>query len=213
MAELAPHGDHSKKKTIYASERGRPDVVRARERFQRRRRRWPPCKLVFVDESGVNLSLTRAEAWAPRGERVVATVPGRRWENYTLIAALRTSGVEAPMLLPGAMNALALRVWVRDCLAPRLKRGDIVVWDNLGIHGDLESRGHIEARGATLEFLPPYSPEFSPIEPAFGKAKTLLRGIGARTWRRLITATGRVLQAITPRDCEGWFRHCGYPQK
>lgn len=136
----------------------KPDVIRARELFEQRRQRWRKKRLWFVDESGINLALTRANAWAPRGERIVDHVPGRRWENFSLIAALSLDGVHASMLLPGAMNTEAMRVWVRDSLAPLLQSGDVVVWDNLGIHRDFEVRLAIESTGARLEFLPPYSP-------------------------------------------------------
>lgn len=163
-----------------------------------------------MDESGVNLALTRTNAWAPRGERIVDQVPGRRWENFSLIAALSLDGVHAPMLLPGAMNTEAMRVWARESLAPLLQSGDVVVWDNLGIHGDFEVRLAIESTGARLEFLPPYSPDLNPIELAWSKTKAVLRRLGARSWRRLVNAVGTALHAITPEDSAGWFRHCGY---
>lgn len=182
----------------------------ARERFEHRRRRWRRSRLWFVDESGVNLSLTRSEAWAPRGERVVDYVPGRRWETFTIIAALSVGGVRAPMLLPGAMNTEALRVWVRDHLVPLLQPGDIVLWDNLGIHEDYEVGLLIRGAGARLEFLPPYSPDLNPIENAWSKAKTSLRAAAARTWERLVDGVAGALRAITPTDCLNWFCHCGY---
>jgi len=185
-------------------------VIRAREVFQQRRQRWRKRRLWFVDESGVNLALTRPDAWAPRGERIVDHVPGRRWETFSVIAALSLDGVHAPMLLPGAMNTEAMRVWARESLAPLLQRGDIVIWDNLGIHGDFEVRLAIESTGARLEFLPAYSPDLNPIEHAWSKTKAVLRRLGARTWRHLITAVGDALHAITPADSAGWFRHCGY---
>jgi hypothetical protein len=129
--------------------------------FCQRRQRWRGKRLWFVDESGVNLALTRANGWAPRGERLVDHVPGRRWENFSLIAALSLDGVHAPLLLPGAMNTEAMRVWARDFLAPLLKPGDIVIWENLGIHTDFEVRLAVEGTGARLEFLPPYSPDLN----------------------------------------------------
>lgn len=211
MAEPAPARADSKKKSLQASERQRPDVVRARELFAQRRERWRKRRLWFVDESGVNLALTRTSGWAPRGERLVDHVPGRRWETFSIIAALSLDGVHAPLLLPGAMNTEAMRVWTRDFLAPLLRDGDIVIWDNLGIHGDFEVRLAIEAAGARLEFLPPYSPDLNPIELAWSKAKALLRKLGARTWRRLVNSVGEALHAITKADSAGWFRHCGYP--
>ncbi len=172
--------------------------------------RWAMRKLVFIDESGVNLSQTRTEARAPRGERVVDHVPGRRWETYSIIAGLRSTGIVAPMVLPGAMNTESLRVWVQTVLAPELKRGDIVVWDNLGIHTDPDVAAAIAARGARLEFLPPYSPEFNPIEEAWSKMKGILRTAKARTVDALVQAVGEALEAISATDCLGWFKHAGY---
>jgi len=171
---------------------------------------WHNRQLVFIDESGVNLSETRAEGRAPRGERVVDAVPGGRWENYTIVAGLRMNGVVAPMMLPGAMNADCLRIWVRRSLAPALKPGDIVVWDNLSIHNDPQIPKMIERRGARLEFLPPYSPDLNPIEKAWSKMKTVLRKLKARTRDALVKALGIALRAITAEDCLGWFKHAGY---
>jgi transposase len=172
--------------------------------------RWAIRKLVFIDESGVNLSQTRTEGRAPRGERVIDHVPGRRWETHSIIAGLRTTGIVAPMVIPGAMNTDSLRVWVQTVLAPELRRGDIVVWDNLGIHTDPDVAAAIVARGARLEFLPPYSPEFNPIEEAWSKMKGILRAAKARTVDTLVQAVGEALEAISPTDCHGWFKHAGY---
>lgn len=173
-------------------------------------RRWPVDKLVIVDESGVNLAFTRKEAWGPRGERVVDDVPHGRWESFSVVAALRTTGIAVPMLLRGAFDGPATRVWVREQLAPTLRPGDIVIWDNIGIHDDQEIAETIAARGARLEFLPPYSPDLSPIEPAFSKMKAWLRAAKARVADALVSALDEALSAITPQDCLGWFRHCGY---
>lgn len=172
--------------------------------------RWDPRKLVFIDESGVNLALTREQAWGPRGERVVDSVPHGRWETYSVIAALRHRGVIAPMLIRGAVDAEVMRAWVRQELAPKLRAGDIVVLDNISVHDDPEVAEAIEARGARLQFLPPYSPDLNPIEPAFGKMKSMLRAAKARVADALVWALDEALSAITPQDCRGWFRHSGY---
>lgn len=171
---------------------------------------WDVKKLVFIDESGVNLSMTRTRARSPCGERVVDKVPGGRWESYSVIAALRQKGIVAPMLIPGAMNGQSLRTWVKKCLCPRLRRGDIVIWDNLGIHNDSQVLAAIEARGATLEFLPAYSPELNPIEMAWSKVKAGLRAAGARTLDTLLASLGNALRSVTRTDCRGWFSHAGY---
>jgi transposase len=210
VAKFASSWPDAKKKSFCASERTRPDVVAARERFEHRRRRWRRSRLWFVDESGVNLSLARQEAWAPRGKRIVDYVPGRRWETYSVIAALNVNGVHAPLLLPGAMNTDAMREWTRNHLAPLLKPGDIVIWDNLGIHQDAEVSMYIRGSGARLEFLPAYSPDLNPIENAWSKAKARLRASAARTWDTLVQSVGAALQAITPTDSLNWFCHCGY---
>lgn len=210
MEAAASNGDDAKKKTLYASERDRPDVVAERAAFERKLRRWPVDKLIFIDESGVNLSLTRAEAWGPRGERVIDHVPGRRWETYSVIAGLRITGPIAPMLLPGAMNTDSLVVWVEKVLGPELRPGDIVVMDNLKIHYDPDVEAAIERRGARLEFLPRYSPDFNPIEEAWSKMKSMLRAANARIVDALVSALDDALSAITPTDCQGWYRHAGY---
>jgi transposase len=185
-------------------------VIASRLRFGRRMLRWPFRKLVFVDESGVNLSLTRSEGRAPRGERVVDHVPGSRWESYSVIAGLRSSGIIAPMMLRGAMNTEALLVWVRDVLAPDLRPGDIVIWDNLRIHTDPDVAAVIAKRRARLEFLPPYSPDLNPIEEAWSKMKSILRAAKARVADALVQALDDALTAVSPDDCRGWFKHAGY---
>ncbi len=161
--------------------------------------RWPLRRLVFIDESAVNLSQTRAQAWTPRGQRIAEQIPGRR-ETYSVIAALRSTGVVAPMVLPGAMNTDAMLAWVGQVLAPKLHRGDIVILDNVGFH-------------KRVEFLPPYSPELNPIEEAWSKMKSILRAIKARFADALILALADALSAISPLDCAGWFRHAGYATK
>jgi len=178
--------------------------------FRTRRLWWSGERLVFIDESGINLALTRPCGRAPRGERLYDSVPDGRWQNYTMIAGLRLDGLVAPMVLPGAMNAMALRAWVAQSLAPELRDGDIIVWDNLSVHDDAEVRRCIEATGARLEFLPPYSPDFNPIEAAWSKVKQALRAAAARKWRALVYAVGNAMQAVTPENCRAWFRHCGY---
>ena len=210
MASVEAHGNDAKKKSLHASERNRPDVIAERELFQKRMQMWPADKLVFIDESGVNLALTRTQAWGPRGERVVDHVPAGTWETYSVVAGLCRKGVIAPMLLRGAMDTAAMRVWARDVLAPHLKRGDIVVMDNLGIHADTEVIEAIESRGARVEFLPRYSPDLNPIEPAWGKMKSMMRMAKARVFEKLVWALDEAMSAITSKDCRGWFKHAGY---
>lgn len=185
-------------------------MIAARESFSRRMLRWAFGRLIFVDESGINLAQTPAYARAPRGERAVDHVPGGRWQTYSVIAGLRSSGVIAPMMLPGAMNADSMLAWTRTVLAPELRPRDIVVWDNLSIHKDPDVAAAIKATGARLEFLPPYSPELNPIEEAWSKMKALLRVAKARSFEALLEDLGAALEAISPADCRGWFKHAGY---
>lgn len=210
MAHAVPDGLIAKKKTLYASERDRPDIVEARIAFRKAQKNWDSARLIFVDESGVNLSMTRSMAWAPVGERAVDDVPGNRWSNYSVIAGLGIDGIVAPMVVPGAIDGQAMLVWVEHSLAPALSPGDIVIWDNLSVHTDIRLRNAIEQRSASLVFLPPYSPDLNPIEQAWSKAKSILRKLGPRCWAKLLIALGKALLAITTNDAAGWFKHAGY---
>lgn len=155
--------------------------------------------------------MTRTHGRAPPGVRVVDKVPNNYGANYTLVYGLRLRGVVAPLLFPGAMNGTIWNTYVLHHLAPRLRRGDVVVFDGVGAHRTALSRAAIARRGAIVEPLPPYSPDLSPIEPSGSKVKTALRKIGARTGRRLYAAIGPALLAVSRRDAAGWFRHCGLP--
>jgi len=126
----------SPKKAIHATERERPDVPEARAQFRKSQKAWKSARLIFVDESRVNLSMTRSVAWAPIGQRAVDDVPGNRWSNYSVIAGLRSTGIVAPMVVAGAIDGQAMVRWVEWCLAPELGEDDIVIWDNLSVHGD-----------------------------------------------------------------------------
>lgn len=164
----------------------------------------------FIDESGVNLAMTRLFGRAPRGERVVDAVPRNSGPNVTLIASLSRQGVEAVMTVEGATNGEVFRAYVEQVLAPTLVPGDIVVMDNLSAHKVAGIREAIESRGATLIYLPPYSPDLSPIEPCWSKIKAYLRTFKARTPEALDAAIAQALATITESDARGWFAHCGY---
>ena len=170
-----------------------------------------PADLVFVDECGSNIALTPQYAWAPRGARATGTVPHHRGQNLTLIAALTPDGLTAAMTLDGATDALAFAAYVGELLVPTLRPGQVVVLDNLSAHKGGAVRALIEGAGCTLHFLPPYSPDFAPIEQAFSKLKAALRRAGARTRATLEVAIRDALDAITAADARGWFRFCGYP--
>ena len=169
-----------------------------------------PARLVFIDETWATTNMTRLRGRAPRGQRLVAAVPYGHWKTSTFVAALRTSGLTAPLVIDGAMNGETFRAYVEQVLAPTLKPHDIVIMDNLGSHKVTGVREAIEARGATLVYLPPYSPDLNPIEQAFAKLKALLRKLAARTITRLWDALGDLLDRFTPRECANYVANLGY---
>ena len=168
-------------------------------------------RLVFVDESGFNTSMTRLYARAPEGQRAYGKVPRNRGKNTTLIAAITLEGaMGAPMTVEGATDSEAFEAYVEHFLAPTLREGQVVVLDGLGAHRPRRIRELVEARGADLVFLPSYSPDLNPIEEAFSKVKALVRKEGARLSEALVEAIGRALAAVTAEDAAGWFAHAGY---
>jgi len=168
-------------------------------------------RLVFVDESGTHIALTRLYARAVRGHRAVGQVPRNHGKNTTVVAALSGTGVQAPWTVEGAIDTPAFVAYVREVLSPALRPGQIVVLDNLSVHQAEDVRRLIEARGCALRFLPAYSPDLTPIEEAFSKLKAGLRRLGARTRDALLDAIAQVLATLTATDAHGWFEHAGYP--
>ena len=166
---------------------------------------------MFLDESGAQTSMTRTRGRAPRGQRVVAKVPGGHWTIVTMISAVRSSGPFAAATIVGATDSDVFRAYVNEVLAPHLRPGDVVVMDNLSPHKAAGVREAIEGAGATLRYLPPYSPDFNPIENMWSKVKGVLRSLAARTVDALHDAIGAALSTVTPADCVGFFHHCGYP--
>jgi len=169
-----------------------------------------PRRLVFVDECSTNIALTSLYARAPKGERAYGEAPRNWGKNVTLIASLSAEGIGATMSVEGATDGAAFETYVEHFLAPTLQRGQIVVMDNLQVHKSRRVKELIEGAEAEVLFLPPYSPDFSPIEEAFSKVKGILRRLGARTRETLLQATGEALDAVSRWDAAGWFRHCGY---
>ncbi len=169
-----------------------------------------PALLVFVDESGTNLAMTPRYGRAPRGERVVGPVPRNHGPNTTLVAALTLEGITAAMTLEGAADRDAFEVFVEQVLCPTLTPGQLVIWDNLSVHKSATAHRLITARGGRILFLPPYSPDFAPIEQAFSKLKTVLRRTGVRTRDALDDAITAALTTITAADAHARFTHCGY---
>jgi transposase len=154
--------------------------------------------------------MTRLRGRAPRGQRLVAPVPHGHWKTSTFVAGLRTSGLTAPLVIDGAMNGEVFLAYVEQILVPTLSRGDIVILDNLASHKVAGVRAAIERCGATLVYLPPYSPDLNPIEQAFAKLKALLRKLAARTVARLWDALGDLLDRFTPQECANYLANAGY---
>jgi transposase len=206
VAGDSPVGLDAYKKVLAASERDEEARTTWREAAAQR----DPEHLVFVDESGTNISLTRLYGWAPHDQRATGSVPRNHGKNTTLVAALTPAGLQVPWMIEGAMNTDAFVWYITEQLAPTLKPGRIVVLDNLSAHKAARIRQALEARHCQLLFLPPYSPDFTPIEQAFSKIKALMRGLGARTKEALWEAVGLAVEAITPEDALAWFAHAGY---
>jgi transposase len=165
---------------------------------------------VFVDECGSNIALTPLYARAPKGQRATDSVPRNRGKNTTLIASLSVEGIGASMIIEGAANGAAFEAYVEHILVPSLQEGQMVVMDNLRVHKTARVRQLIEEKGCQLWFLPAYSPDFSPIEEAFSKLKTVLRRSKARTRETLEEAIVQALLTVTSQDAHGWFEHGGY---
>ena len=197
----------AQKKSQIASERD--EEVRGLWRWLASR--FDARRLVFVDESGFNTSMTRLRARAPKGKRAYGKVPRNRGKNQTLIAAITLEGAMGEsMSVEGGTDALAFETYVERFLAPSLSEGQVVVLDGLGAHRTEKVEELIEGRGADLVFLPSYSPDLNPIEEAFSKIKNLVRKEGQRVREALVEAIGRALAAVTPEDAAGWFAHAGY---
>jgi transposase len=167
-------------------------------------------KLVFIDESGFRTNLVRLYGRARQGQRLVAHAPWGHWKTTTFVAALRHDRLTAPMVVDGPMNGRVFREYVRQVLAPTLSPGDIVVMDNLSSHKAAGVREAIEAKGAMLVYLPPYSPDFNPIEMVYSKLKWLVRSVGPTTVDALWRFLGQALDRFSPIECLNYFRHCGY---
>jgi transposase len=210
LAVLPSPQDHGKKKTAHASEQAREDVAARREAWFEAQPDLDPEKLVFIDETGASTKMARLRGRSPRGQRCRAPIPHGHWKTTTLVVGLRLSGMTAPMVIDGAMNGEAFLAWTRQMLVSTLREGDVVVMDNLSAHKVAGVRETIEAVGARLEFLPPYSPEFNPIEQAFAQIKAFLRKEAARTVPALWAAIANALDAVTPDFAVNYFASAGY---
>jgi transposase len=182
----------------------------ARVAWQAEAATWDAGQLVFLDETSTHTSLTRSRGRAPRGERVVGRVPRNHGPNLSCLAALGPSGITAPLVIEGAIDGTVFQPWLRDWLLPTLPAGTMIVCDNRSVHRNPDVRTLVAAAGCHLRYLPSYSPDFNPIELAFSKLKTHLRGAGRRTREALREAIGDGLGSVTADAARAWDEHCGY---
>jgi len=207
---LDRHDITRKKKSLRAAEQHREDVARARRKWIREQGLLDPAHLVFIDETSMNTSMVRLYGRSPCGERLVDHVPFGNWETLTFVSALRHDKMVAPMVVEGAMNGELFLAYVQQCLVPTLKPNDIVVVDNLSAHKAPGVAEAIEAAGATLRYLPQYSPDLNPIEMPFSKFKAPLRKLAERTVPGINQAIRSFLLFLKPQECANYIRHAGY---
>jgi transposase len=210
VAVLGPARTHAQKKSAHAAEQDRADVLKQRRAWFEGQLDLEPEHLIFIDETWASTKMARARGRAPRGERLRAAIPHGHWKTTTFVAGLRTSGMMAPMVLDGPINGAAFQAYVDQVLVPELQADDIVIMDNLGSHKGAGVRTAIEAAGARLLYLPPYSPDFNPIENAFAKLKAILRKAGKRSVDSLWAAIGAAVTAFSPQECANYFAAAGY---
>ena len=198
------------KKTVHADEQRRPDVAAARRRWQDTQPLHDARGYVFVDESGVTTDLLRRYGRSPRGVRLRDYTPCGHWQTHTVVAALRVDGLTAPAVFDGPIDNPTFLAYVEQVLAPTLQPGDVVVLDNLAVHKQPEVQAALKRVGARLRFLPPYSPDFNPIEQAFAKLKAFLRAARPRTFDQVVDLVAIALERFSPPECLNFVRHCGY---
>jgi transposase len=201
------------KKSLQAAERERADVARARRRWIREQGMLDPARLVFIDETAVSTNMARLCGRAARGVRVIGRVPLGEWKTITFVAALRHNGLTAPMVIEGPVTGEVFRAYVEQCLVPTLRRNDIVVIDNLQAHKVAGIKEAIEKAGASVRYLPKYSPDLNPIELLYSKFKGYLRKAAERTVQGLRRAIRRFGPQIAARECASYFSHAEYASK
>lgn len=200
----------AKKKTRIPAEQQREDVAEARRQWSAEQLKLDPDGVVFVDETWAKTNMSRTYGRSPRGTRAAEGVPYGRWETTTFLGALRSTGFVAPLCVEGAINGELFQAWVEQQLVKVLRPGDVVVMDNLSSHKGTRVVAAIEAVGATVRYLPAYSPDLNPIELAFSKFKKLLRDGAQRTTDKLWQLCGQVLDLFSESECRNYFKHCGY---
>jgi transposase len=210
MEAAASARAHAQKKSQHAAEQQRADVAQARADWHALQAELNPEHLVFIDETGASTKMARLYGRCPRGERLVSYVPFGHWKTTTFVGALRNDQITAPCVFDGPMNGERFLAWVEQFLVPTLRAGDIVVMDNLSSHKVPGVQDAIEKAGASLRYLPPYSPDLNPIEQFFAKLKSLLRKAAARTLEDLIGAIANALTKFDPAECAKYLNHSGY---
>ena len=195
---------------MHAAEQERPDVAQARRRWRREQGELDARRLVFLDETAVNTKMARLYGRNRRGERLVGRAPHGHWQTLTFVAGLRHDAMVAPFVLDGAMNGEMFRAYIEQALAPTLKPKDIVIMDNLAAHKVAGIREAIQAAGATLRYLPQYSPDLNPIEMPFSALKARLRKLAERTVPDLCRRIGQFARRLSARHAFNYFRHAGY---
>ena len=198
------------KKTAHAAEQDRPDVLKRRKAWFEGQLDLDPERLVFIDETWASTNMARRDGRALRGRRLRVGVPHGRWKTTTFVAGLRRHGLVAPFVLDGPINRAAFETYIAKVLVPALRPGDVVILDNLSSHKGSQVTTLIEAAGASLRYLPPYSPDFNPIENAFAKLKALLRRAAERSVAALWDRIGIIIEAFTPAECANYFAAAGY---
>ena len=197
-------------KTFWAAEQERPDIQRHRTAFPDTSKPLTPDDCIFLDEAGCHQAMPRLYARAPRGQRALATKPVNRGRHITRLGALSLQGLVAAMTIEGCTDGAVFLAFLHEVLRPQLRPGQILIMDNLKAHKVVGVAAACAAAGVRLLYLPPYSPDFSPIEECGSKVKTLLRAKAARTLEALEQAIAEALAAITCQDAHGWFSHAGY---
>lgn len=193
-----------------ASEIDRPDVQVLRADWPRILAQIPLKNLVFLDESSASTSLARLYGRSPVGERLLGSAPAGHWLTVTMLAAIRIDGPIAPLLVDGPIDGTIFTTWIEQFLLRELRPGDVVIMDNVSSHKVPGIAETLLAAGHNLLYLPPYSPDFNPIENMWSKVKSVLRKLKARTFNELMTAMKIAIESIAKNDCVGFFDHCGY---
>lgn len=204
--------DFASKKTLFATEQNRPDVALARDLWRAAQAGLDVTSLVFIDETGTTTSMVRTHGWGRKGEKLIGQAPHGHWLTSTFVAGLAHEGILAPLLIPRPMTGAIFRQWLEEKLIPEMKPGSIVVADNLAAHKVAGIRECLEAAGMGLLYLPPYSPDFNPIEQAIAKIKALLRRMAPRSFDAICEALKSILDRFSPTECSNYIRHSGYGQ-